>query len=117
MVNSEVREPVRRTSGGAAAERGAVGAGRREGGPCGGGGRGVLPKKNGPRRRSDATRRGGAGYAATRCTGMPSFTALSTRLSVMPEPGNAMTPLGRRFSSSSLRRNGAARPCAFQLGL
>ena len=28
---------------------------------------------------------------------MPSFTALSTRLSVMPEPGNAMTPLGRRF--------------------
>ena len=35
----------------------------------------------------------------------------------MPEPGKAMTPLGRRFSSSSLRRKGAARPCPFQSGL
>ena len=34
------------------------------------------------------------------------LTALSTRLLVTPEPGNAMTPFGRRFSSSSLRRNG-----------
>ena len=35
----------------------------------------------------------------------------------MPLPGNAMTPLGRRLSSSSLRRNGAARPCRSQSGL
>ena len=34
---------------------------------------------------------------------MPSLTALSTRLAVMPEPGKAMTPFGRRLSSSSLR--------------
>ena len=46
---------------------------------------------------------------AARWTGMPSWVALSTRLSVMPEPGKAMTPLGSRFSSSSLRRNGGRR--------
>ena len=57
------------------------------------------------------------GQAAAFRTGMPSCLALSTRLSVMPEPGKAMTPLGRRFSSSSLRRKGAARPCWFQSGL
>ena len=34
----------------------------------------------------------------------------------MPEPGNAMTPFGSRFSSSSFRLNGAALPCAFQSG-
>ena len=51
----------------------------------------------------------GAGQAA-RQTGMPRVRALSTRLSVMPLPGKAITPFGRRFSSSSLRRNGAARP-------
>ena len=50
------------------------------------------------------------GQAAQRATGMPSCRARSTRFSVMPDPGKAMTPLGRRFSSSSLRRNGAARP-------
>ena len=49
-------------------------------------------------------------YAATRWTGMPSCLALSTRLSVMPLPGNAMTPLGSRLRSSSLRRKGAALP-------
>ena len=54
---------------------------------------------------------------AARATGMPSFTAFSTRLSVMPEPGKAMRPLGSRFRSSSLRRNGAARPWRFQSGL
>ena len=48
--------------------------------------------------------------AAARITGMPSLTALSTRLSVMPEPGKAMRPFGRRLSSSSLRRKGAALP-------
>ena len=40
---------------------------------------------------------------------MPTFTALSIGLSVMPEPAKAMTPLGRKLSSSSLPRNGAAR--------
>ncbi len=54
---------------------------------------------------------------AARMTGMPSCLALSTRFSVMPLPGNAMTPLGRRFRSSSLRRNGAARPGRSQSGL
>ena len=57
------------------------------------------------------------GYARHWWTGMPSCRARSTRLSVMPEPGNAITPFGSRFSSSSLRRNGAARPCAVQSGL
>ena len=54
---------------------------------------------------------------AARMTGMPSCLALSTRFSVMPLPGKAMTPFGRRFSSSSLRRNGAARPWRSQSGL
>ncbi len=66
-------------------------------------------QKKGPRRRSDAALEDGA-YAAQRCTGMPSWVALSTRFSVTPLPGNAITPFGSRFSSSSLRRNGAARP-------
>ena len=35
----------------------------------------------------------------------------------MPEPGNEMTPFGRRLSNWSLRRNGAALPWAFQSGL
>ena len=35
----------------------------------------------------------------------------------MPLPGNAMTPLGSRLSSSSLWRNSAARPCRCQSGL
>ena len=54
---------------------------------------------------------------AARMTGMPSCRALSTRFSVMPLPGKAMTPFGRRFRSSSLRRNGAARPWRSQSGL
>ena len=54
---------------------------------------------------------------AARMTGMPSCLALSTRFSVMPLPGKAMTPFGRRFRSSSLRRNGAARPWRSQSGL
>ena len=48
--------------------------------------------------------------ALTLKTGMPSCFALSTRLPVMPLPGKAMTPLGSRFRSSSLRRKGAALP-------
>ena len=35
----------------------------------------------------------------------------------MPLPGKAMIPFGSRFKSSSLRRNGAARPYLFQSGL
>ena len=50
-------------------------------------------------------------------TGMPMLSALSARLAVMPDPGNRISPFGRRFSSSSFRRNGAARPCVFQSGL
>ena len=61
--------------------------------------------------------RGRADQAATHWTGIPSLRALSTRLSVMPEPGNAMTPLGNRSSSSSFLRKGAALPCASQSGL
>ena len=34
----------------------------------------------------------------------------------MPDPGNAMTPLGNRFRSSSFLRKGAALPWAFQSG-
>ena len=56
------------------------------------------------------------GQAAARMTGMPSWRARSTRFSVMPLPGKAMTPLGRRSRSSSLRRNGAARPWRCQSG-
>src|SRR5262249_56712181 len=41
-------------------------------------------------------------------TGMPSFLALSARFAEMPEPGNAMTPIGITASIWSLRRNGAA---------
>ena len=71
-----------------------------------------VGKRNGPRRRPDAgmTTRPAKCCGQTRQTGMPSERALSTRFSVMPEPGNAMTPFGRRLRSSSLRRNGAARP-------
>ena len=35
----------------------------------------------------------------------------------MPLPGKAITPFGRRLRSSSLRRNGAARPWRSQSGL
>ncbi len=55
MVNGQVRDPVRRTSGGAAAEHGAAGAGRREGEPCGGA-LGSDQKERGGPRRTDATR-------------------------------------------------------------
>ena len=55
-------------------------------------------------------------HAATLWTGIPSCLALSTRFPVMPEPGKAMTPLGSRFSNSSLRLKGAALPWAFQSG-
>ena len=115
VVTRRVHDVVRAPSGGAAAAGGAAGAGRREGESCGG----VAvsdQKRDGPRHRGDAVRGGDAAQAA-RITGMPRARALSTRLSVMPEPGKAITPFGRSFSSSSFRRNGAARPCAFQSGL
>ena len=84
--------------------------------------RGGHGEKNGAdRRRSNdrlAVDRQRLGHAAigTLMTGMPSWRALSTRLPVMPEPGNAITPFGRKLSRSSLRRNGAALPWAFQSG-
>ena len=56
-------------------------------------------------------------YAAATSTGIPILRALSTRLLVMPEPGKARRPFGRKFSRTSLRRKGAALPSRFQLGL
>ena len=56
-------------------------------------------------------------YAAARRTGIPILRALSTRLLVMPEPGKARRPFGRKFNSTSLRRKGAALPSLSQFGL
>ena len=68
-------------------------------------------------RRTGLTRKREApAHAAMQYTGIPSWRALSTRFPVIPDPGNAMTPLGSRFSSSSFLRKGAALPCAFQSG-
>ena len=44
-------------------------------------------------------------------TGMPSFLALSPRLSWIPVPGNTMTPIGSTSSIASARRNGAEEIC------
>ena len=49
-------------------------------------------------------------HAVTCMTGMPACRALSTRLAVMPAPGNATMPFGRRLMMSSFLRNGAALP-------
>ena len=57
-----------------------------------------------------------ARQASNRATGIPSSRALSTRFSLMPPPGKATRPVGRSLRSWSLRRNGAARPWAFQSG-
>ena len=56
-------------------------------------------------------------YAAARSTGIPILRALSTRLLVMPEPGKARRPFGRKLSKTSLRRKGAALPSRSQFGL
>ena len=56
-------------------------------------------------------------YAAARRTGIPILRALSTRLLVMPEPGKARRPFGRKFSRTSLRRKGAALLSLSQFGL
>ena len=56
-------------------------------------------------------------YAAARRTGIPILRALSTRLLVMPDPGKARRPFGRKFSRTSLRRKGAALPSRSQFGL
>ena len=66
--------------------------------------------RSSPRRGPAPGGRGASHQAATVKTGIPSWRALSTRLPVMPEPGNAMTPVGRKLRSSSLRRKGAALP-------
>ena len=56
-------------------------------------------------------------YAAARRTGIPILRALSIMLFVMPEPGKATRPFGRKFSRTSLRRKGAALPSRSQFGL
>ena len=56
-------------------------------------------------------------YAAARRTGMPILRALSIILLVMPEPGKARRPFGRKLSRTSLRRKGAALPSRSQFGL
>src|SRR3954471_10055826 len=48
---------------------------------------------------------------------MPILRALSARFSLMPEPGNRRTPIGRASSIWSLRLNGAAFLCRAQSGL
>ena len=47
-------------------------------------------------------------------SGMPSFFALSARLSWMAVPGNTTIPIGRTSSIVSLRLNGAAFRCFVQ---
>ena len=48
---------------------------------------------------------------------MPILRALSIILFVMPEPGKATRPFGRKFNRTSLRRKGAALPSLSQFGL
>ena len=48
---------------------------------------------------------------------MPILRALSIKLLVMPDPGKARRPFGRKFSRTSLRRKGAALPSRSQFGL
>ena len=74
-------------------------------------------EEDGRRRQIGTARCRSRSQAGQRWTEMPSFMAFSTRLSVMPEPGNATIPFGRRFSSSSLRGKGAARTWVFQSNL
>ena len=59
----------------------------------------------------------GCRYAAASRTGIPILRALSIMLFVMPEPGKATRPFGRKFNSTSLRRKGAALPSRSQFGL
>ena len=77
------------------------------------------PAKKGPvpRRVVAGTGPEGCRYAAARSTGIPILRALSTRLLVMPEPGKARRPFGRKFSRTSLRRKGAALPSRSQFDL
>ena len=70
-----------------------------------------------PRRVVAGTGPEGYRYAAARRTGIPILRALSTRLLVMPDPGKATRPFGRKLSRTSLRRKGAALPSRSQFGL
>ena len=99
----------------------AVAVGADEGSACGGGTecraamreRGRRKKCGGDPRRSENRLRQERQASQSRGHGhhrMPSCRALSTRLPVMPLPGKAMTPLGSRLSSSSLRRKGQRWP-------
>ena len=74
----------------------------------------TLPRgQSPPRCRPRRSRKSGA-YAPPALrksrSGMPSVLALSARLSVMPDPGKTMRPMGRTSSSWSLRLNGADLP-------
>jgi hypothetical protein len=60
---------------------------------------------------------GGAHAPPNFQTGMPSFFALSARLSWMPVPGKYISPIGRTSSMASFRLNGAALACFVQSGL
>ena len=59
----------------------------------------------------------GCRYTAASRTGIPTLRALSIILLVMPEPGKATRPFGRKFSRTSFRRKGAALPSRPQSGL
>ena len=93
---------AKRARGGRAIQR--CDARRRESGTC--------------RRIDDAAREALRSGRAT-LAGDASVAGLSIRFPVMPPPlaGKAMTPLGGRLNSSSLRRKGAARPWRSQSGL
>ena len=73
LVKRRVREVVRRNSGGAAAERGAAGDARSEGGPCGG--VGVRPKRGTapPERRGPWWRYGSGGHSLHRYPELAGF--------------------------------------------
>jgi len=58
---------------------------------------------------------GGAYAPPSLNTGMPSFFALSARLSWIPVPGQTTTPIGRASNIASFRLKGAALAC-FVLG-
>ena len=69
-----------------------------------------------PRRVVAGTGPEGCRYAAASRTGIPILRALSIILLVMPEPGKATRPFGRKFNRTSLRRKGAALPSRSQFG-
>ena len=78
------------------------------------------PAKKGGRSRTEWWRGPaleGCRYAVASRTGIPTLRALSIILLVMPDPGKATRPFGRKFSRTSFRRKGAALPSRPQSGL